>query len=47
MLPFRIFELRTNGGLHFVEKARTLQDAGERVQELAELWRGESSFTMK
>ena len=40
-LPFSIFKMRTDGTLHFVEEAKSLDDARARVQELAELWPGE------
>jgi hypothetical protein len=32
MPPFRIFKLRTDGSLHFVEEAPTLKDARERIR---------------
>ncbi len=41
MPPFRIFKLRDDGSLHFVEKAETLDDARERVSGFARLWPGE------
>jgi hypothetical protein len=40
MPPFHIFQLRTDGSLHFVEEAETLDDARAGVQSLAELWPG-------
>jgi len=40
-LPFRIFKLRGDGSLHFVEEARTLEDAKESARDLARLWPGE------
>jgi hypothetical protein len=40
-LPFRIFKLRGDGSLHFVEEALTLEDAKESARELARLWPGE------
>jgi hypothetical protein len=40
-LPFRIFKMRGDGSLHFVEEAETLDDAKACVQELGELWPGE------
>ena len=40
-LPFRIFKLRGDGSLHFVEEAENLEDARERVADLARLWPGE------
>jgi hypothetical protein len=40
-LPFRVFKMRGDGSLHFVEEAQTLEDARARVGALAELWTGE------
>jgi hypothetical protein len=40
-LPFRVFRVRSDGSLHFVEEAETLDDAKGRVRELAALWPGE------
>ena len=40
-LPFRIFKVRGDGSLHFVEEAHTLEDARVGVGELARLWPGE------
>jgi len=40
-LPFSIFKMRTDGTLHFVEEAQSLDDARARVQKLAQLWPGE------
>jgi len=40
-LPFRIFKLRGDGSLPFVEEAHTLEDARESARELARLWPGE------
>ena len=33
--------MRTDGTLHFVEEAQSLDDARARVQKLAQLWPGE------
>jgi predicted transcriptional regulator of viral defense system len=40
-LPFRIFKVQDDGDLQFVEEAETLEDARERVGNLARLWPGE------
>ena len=40
-LPFRIYKLQSDGGLHFVQTVRTFDDAKERVRELGEIWPGE------
>ena len=40
-LPFRVFKVRGDGSLHSVEEAETLEDARERVADLARLWPGE------
>jgi len=40
-LPFRIFKLRGDGSLQFVEEAHTLEDARESATDLARLWPGE------
>jgi hypothetical protein len=40
-LPFRIFKLRGDGSLQFVEEAHTLEDAIESARDLAQLWPGE------
>ena len=40
-LPFSIFKLRTDGTLHFVEDAQTLDDAKARIQKVAQLWPSE------
>jgi hypothetical protein len=40
-LPFRVFKVRGDGSLHFVEEAQSLEDARERVGDLARLWPGE------
>jgi hypothetical protein len=40
-LPFRVFKVRGDGSLEFVEEAHNLEDARERVRELARLWPGE------
>ena len=40
-LPFRIFKVRGDGSLHFVEEAHTLEDARVGVGELARLWPSE------
>ena len=41
MPPFRIFKVRGDGSLHFVEKAESLEDAREGVAGLAKLWPGD------
>ncbi len=41
MLPFRIYKVQNDGGLHFVEAMQTFDDAKERVRELGEIWPGE------
>jgi len=40
-LPFCIFKLRSDGGLHLVEAVQTLDEAKARVQALGESWPGE------
>jgi hypothetical protein len=40
-LPFRVFKVRGDGSLEFVEEAHNLEDARERVGDLALLWPGE------
>ena len=40
-LPFRIFKLRGDGSLHFVEEAHTLEGAKESARDRARLWPGE------
>jgi len=40
-LPFRVFKVRGDGSLHFVEEAQTLEDAKERAGAHADLWPGE------
>lgn len=40
-LPFRIFKVLGDGDLQFVEEAETLEDARERVTDLARLWPGQ------
>ena len=40
-LPFRVFKVRGDGSLHSVEEAESLEDARERVADLARLWPGE------
>ena len=41
VLPFRIYKVQNDGGLHFVEAMQTFDDAKERVRELGEIWPGE------
>jgi len=40
-LPFRIFKLQSDGGLHFVEAVQTFDDAKGRVRQLGKAWPGE------
>jgi hypothetical protein len=40
-LAFRIFKLRDDGNQHFVQEAENVEDARERVGDLAGLWPGE------
>jgi hypothetical protein len=40
-LAFRIFKLEMTEGQHFVEEAENVEDARERVGDLAGLWPGE------
>ena len=40
-LPFRIYKVQNDGGLHFVEATQTFDDAKERVRELGAIWSGE------
>jgi hypothetical protein len=40
-LAFRIFKLRDDGSQHFVEEGENIEDARERVGDLAGLWPGE------
>ncbi len=40
-LPFRIYKVQNDGGLHFVEAMQTFDDAKERVRGLGEVWPGE------
>jgi len=39
-LPFRIYKVQNDGGLHFIEAMQTFHDAKERVRELGEIWPG-------
>ena len=39
-LPFRIYKVQNDGGLHFVEAMHTFDDARERVRELGGIWQG-------
>ncbi len=41
LLPFRVFKVRGDGSLHFIEEAETLDDARECVGEFAVVWPGE------
>jgi hypothetical protein len=40
-LPFRIFKLQNDAGLHFIEAVQTYDEAKERLRELGEAWPGE------
>jgi len=40
-LPFRVFKVRGDGSLQFVEEMHTLEYARVSVKELARLWPGE------
>jgi hypothetical protein len=40
-MPFRIYKVQSNAGLHFVEAAQTFDDATALVRGLGELWPGE------
>jgi hypothetical protein len=46
-LPFRIFKLRGDGSLQFVEEAHTLEDAIESARDLHSYGLGSTSFKMK
>ena len=39
-LPFRIYKVQHDGGLHFVEAMQTFHDAKQRVRALGEIWPG-------
>jgi hypothetical protein len=41
VLPFRIYKVQNDGGLHFIEAVPTLDEARMRVRELGGVWPGE------
>jgi hypothetical protein len=40
-LLFRIYKVKSDGDLHFVEASQTFDGAKERVREIGEVWSGE------
>jgi hypothetical protein len=40
-LPFRIYKVQNDGGLHFIEALPTLDEAKTRIRELGNVWPGE------
>jgi hypothetical protein len=41
VLPFRIYKVQGDGGLHFIEALPTLDEAKTRVRALGDIWPGE------